>query len=247
MTNAPKHFQNEKQFLEGPQSRWKEFKFTLNIVLEFIKGFRALHFAGPCVTVFGSARFHEEHETYQLGMQVGKRISQMGFTVMTGGGPGVMEAANRGAHESGGRSVAVNIELPFEQKPNPYTDKFITIRYFFVRKVLLFKYAYAFVVLPGGMGTMDEMFEALTLIQTHKAQDFPVILMGTAYWKHLLDLLQDMVQAGTISEKDLKLLLVTDDLDEVAEHIYKYVSENIIAKQKKRWRPVRVLGEKLFG
>ena len=202
---------------------------------------------GPCVTVFGSARFKEDHEYYKLARQVGSKISEMGFTVMTGGGPGIMEAANRGAKDVNGKSVGVNIELPFEQHENPYVDKFVTIKYFFVRKVLLFKYSYAFVVLPGGMGTMDEMFEALTLIQTKKAQDFPVILVGKSYWKDLIELLDNMVVAGTISKEDLKLLIVTDEVSEVVNHIYEYVSTKVIAKHKKRWHPIRILREKFFG
>ena len=149
---------------------------------DFIRGFRALHFVGPCVTVFGSARFDEHHRYYAMAREVGGALAGLGFTVMTGGGPGVMEAANRGAREAGGRSVGCNIELPFEQEPNPYLDRWVTTEYFWVRKVLLFKYSYAFIVLPGGFGTLDELTEALTLIQTRKILQFPVVLMGRDYW-----------------------------------------------------------------
>ena len=169
----------EKQLYAGPQSRWKELRFTFRILWEFIQGFRALHFVGPCVTIFGSARFKEGHTYYQLAREMGAAVSFLGFTVMTGGGPGIMEAANRGAQEAGGRSVGCNIRLPLEQEPNPYLDRFVTIDHFFVRKVMLFKYSYAFIMLPGGFGTMDEFFEALTLIQTGKIQNFPLVVMGT--------------------------------------------------------------------
>ena len=145
-------------FLDGPQSRWQELKFLVKVMLEFIKGLRALHFVGPCVTIFGSARFTEENEYYQQAREMGAAVARLGFTVMTGGGPGIMEAANRGAREVGGRSVGCNIVLPMEQHPNPYLDKWVNIKYFFVRKTLLSKYSYAFVVMPGGFGTLDEFF-----------------------------------------------------------------------------------------
>ena len=222
----PFHFSLERRFLSGPQSRLKEFQFVVRVMVEFIRGFRTLHFVGPCVSVFGSARFTEGHPYYTLGMEMGARIARMGLTVMTGGGPGIMEAANRGAKMAGGRSVAANIELPHEQAPNPYLDKFVNIKYFFVRKVLLFKYAYAFVVLPGGIGTVDEMYEALTLIQTGKAKNFPVILMGSDYWARMMDQMQVFVRQGAISPQDMDLLIVTDSVDEAAEHIAKYISNN---------------------
>ncbi|MGE0043535.1 MAG: TIGR00730 family Rossman fold protein, partial [Vicinamibacterales bacterium] len=152
--------------LEGPHSRLQELTLLLRAGRDFLRGFRGLHFVGPCVTVFGSARFADDHPYYQLGREVGAAVARTGFTVMTGGGPGVMEAANRGAYESGGRSVGCNITLPHEQFPNRYLHRWVTCHYFFVRKVLLFKYSYAFVVLPGGLGTLDELCEARTLIQT---------------------------------------------------------------------------------
>ena len=166
-------------FLAGPRSRWTEFKFTIKTVLELLKGFRALHFVGPCITVFGSARFSQDHKYYKMTRMAAAELAKLGFTILTGGGPGLMEAANRGAKDVGGKSVGCNIQLPKEQMPNQYLDKWVNIKLFFVRKILLVKYSYAFVVMPGGFGTMDEFFEALTLIQTRKIKDFPVFVMGT--------------------------------------------------------------------
>ena len=210
---------SDRVLLEGPQSRLREALFLVRAMRDFIRGFRALHFVGPCVTVFGSARFGETHPYYAIARDVGRRVSQLGFTVMTGGGPGMMEAANRGARDVGGRSVGCNIELPFEQEPNPYLDRWITCHYFFVRKVLLFKYSYAFVVLPGGLGTLDELCEALTLIQTRKIRNFPVVLVGTEYWQPFIALLREMISLGAIGENDLDLFKVTDDLDEAVRHL----------------------------
>lgn len=221
--------------------------FTLKVMGQFIKGFRNLHFVGPCVTVFGSARFDENNKYYQMTRLVGAEISKLGFTVMTGGGPGIMEAANRGAKDVNGKSVACNIELSHEQQPNPYLDSFVTMDHFFVRKVLLFKYSYAFVVMPGGMGTMDEMFEALTLIQTKKIESFPVILMGKDYWKNLLNMLDEMVIAGTINSEDLKLLKVTDDIDEAMNHLKKYAVTEFGLKKKVQHNPIKIFGEKFFN
>jgi uncharacterized protein (TIGR00730 family) len=199
------------RFLEGPQRRGFELGRAVRIFLEFLGGFRALHFVGPCVTVFGSARFQEGHPYYGLARAVGAELARAGFTVMTGGGPGVMEAANRGAREAGGRSVGCNIELPQEQRPNPYLDRFITFRHFFVRKVMLVKYSYAFIALPGGFGTLDEMFETATLVQTRKIQDFPLVLMGTDFWRPLMAFLQDrLVAEGTIDRADVERFLLTD-------------------------------------
>ncbi|HLF83834.1 MAG TPA: TIGR00730 family Rossman fold protein [Blastocatellia bacterium] len=212
----------ERVFLKGPQPRSWELWMLGRIVREFLRGFRVLHFVGPCVTVFGSARFTEDHPYYRLARQVGSRLSKIGFTVMTGGGPGIMEAANRGAKETGGHSIGCNIELEFEQKPNPYLDEVLTFRYFFVRKVMLVKYSYGFVVMPGGVGTMDELFEAVTLIQTRKIQNFPVVLMCREYWRPLEGLLKRMVRAGTIDAADLNLLLMTDSVDEAMAHIQKH-------------------------
>lgn len=186
---------------------------------DFIRGFRALHFVGPCVTVFGSARIKEDNPHYQLAREMGAALAELGFSVMTGGGPGLMEAANRGAKEARGRSVGCGIELPFEQRLNAWLDRSVTMRYFFVRKTLLVKYSYAFVVMPGGAGTADELFEALTLIQTGKIKHFPIVVIGTEYWRELVDLLEKMACSGTISRKDLDLVFVTDSIPAAIEHI----------------------------
>ena len=212
--------QGEAFFLAGKASRTKEFFRVVRIALEFIRGFRRLHFVGPCVTVFGSARFKEGHPYYNLARQVGRVIAREGYSVMTGGGPGVMEGANRGARDQGGESIGCNIVLPHEQGANPYVDQFINFRYFFVRKVMLVKYSHAFVILPGGFGTLDEMTEALTLIQTGRLYDFPVMLMGTTYWKPMLEMLEKVfLPQGTIAPEDLKFLQITDDPEEVGRQI----------------------------
>jgi uncharacterized protein (TIGR00730 family) len=237
------YLHSERRFLAGPRPRKREFLFLLKVMREFINGFQKMHFIGPCVTVFGSARFKEDHIYYQKAKEVGKAVSDLGFTVLTGGGPGIMEAANRGAFEAGGRSVGCNIVLPHEQKENPYVQKSIEFRYFFVRKTLLIKYSYAFICMPGGMGTMDEMFEALTLIQTGKIKNFPVVLFGKDYWKNLYVLLEDMVKAETISDTDLKLLLVTDSVEEMIKHIRRYSIEEFGLKKNKRIKPLKWLGE----
>lgn len=210
---------SEIKFLAGPQSRWQEFTFTIKTVLDLIRGFRALHFSGPCVTVFGSARFDENHEYYKLTQNLSGEIAKLGFTIMTGGGPGIMEAANRGAKEVGGKSVGCNIVLEHEQKPNPYLDKRVNIRYFFVRKTLLIKYSYAFVVMPGGFGTLDELFEAVTLIQTKKIGKFPIILVGTEFWSGLLDWIKNVMidKMKNANPEDLNLIKIVDTEDEVLE------------------------------
>lgn len=210
---------SESYFLEGPQPRRSETLRLFRIVRDLLHGFRGLHFVGPCVTVFGSARFGEDHRYYKLAQEVGAALVKLGFTVMTGGGPGIMEAANRGAHEAGGASIGCNIRLPFEQQANPYIDKMLEFRYFFVRKMMLVKYSYGFVVLPGGVGTMDELFEALTLIQTRKIHDFPLVVMGTDYYRPLMRFLEDMVREGTISPEDLQLVKLTDSVEEAMAHL----------------------------
>jgi uncharacterized protein (TIGR00730 family) len=205
----------EIQFLRGPQRRSFELWRALRIFGEFLRGFRSLHFVGPCVTVFGSARFPEAHPYYVLARQLGASLARAGFTVMTGGGPGIMEAANRGAREVGGRSVGCNIELPEEQRPNPYLDRWITFRHFYVRKVMLVKYSYAFVALPGGFGTLDEIFETAVLIQTGKIRDFPLVLMGQDFWQPLLDFMETrLVREGTVDPGDSKRLTVTDSVED---------------------------------
>ncbi len=210
---------SDRQFLDGPHSRWREVQLLFRATRDFIHGFRILHFAGPCVTIFGSARFGEAHPYYPIARELGRRVSLMGFAVMTGGGPGLMEAANRGAYDVGGTSVGCNIELPHEQEVNLYLDRHVTCHYFFVRKVLLFKYSYAFVALPGGLGTLDELTEALTLIQTRKIQNYPVVLIGVEYWAPFMALLGEMVRDGAVSPGDLDLVKVTDDIDEAIAHI----------------------------
>ena len=242
-TLSPSPSQDERVFLEGPQPRAWELRRVLRIAWEFIVGFRTLHFVGPCVSVFGSARFQDEHPYYALARQMGARLSQMGFTVMTGGGPGLMEAANRGAKEAGGRSVGCNILLPQEQQPNAYLDQVVTFRYFFVRKVMLVKYSYAFIVMPGGFGTLDELFEALTLIQTRKIVEFPVILMGQAYWTPIIDLLTRMVQQATISASDLDLFFLSDSVDEAARHIQTHAIDRFGLLKRRMPRRSRFLWE----
>jgi uncharacterized protein (TIGR00730 family) len=195
------------------------------------------------VTVFGSARFSEDHPYYVMAREVGARLARLGFTVMTGGGPGIMEAANRGAKEAGGFSVGCNIELPEEQKLNPFVGRAVTFRHFFVRKVMLVKYSYAFVVMPGGLGTLDELFESLTLIQTRKIDDFPVVLMGRDYWKPILDLMENMVAACTVDREDLSLLLVTDSVHEAMKHIETRAVQKFGLARLRRSKRLKILGE----
>jgi uncharacterized protein (TIGR00730 family) len=206
-------------FLEGPRSRFDEFITLIRVIVDFLRGFRVLHFVGPCVTVFGSARVTESSPYYELARKMGSAVARLGFTVMTGGGPGIMEAANRGAKDVDGRSVGCGIVLSNEQKPNAFLDRYVAMNYFFVRKTLLIKYSYAFVVMPGGAGTLDELFEALTLIQTHKIKNFPIVIMGTTYWKDLIDFVPKMAAAGMINQADINLLYATDSVDQAIEHI----------------------------
>lgn len=202
---------------------WRIFK----ILAEFVEGFEKLSGIDPAVTVFGSARVHEDDKQYQLAMEIGKKLASEGITVVTGGGPGVMEAANRGAHDAGGLSVGLNIQLPFEQKPNPYVKKNITFDYFFVRKVMLVKYANAFIILPGGFGTMDELFEAITLIQTGKILPFPMILVDSEYWGGLIDWIKKTMQErGFIAKADINYLQVVDTADEVITIVRQFLDTN---------------------
>ena len=237
----------EIDFLEGPQSRWYDFKYTINVLFEFIKGFRALHFVGPCVTIFGSARFKEDHPYYEQARKLAGEIAKLGFTIITGGGPGRMESANRGAKDVGGRSVGCNIVLPIEQHPNPYLDRWVNMKFFFVRKVLLIKYSYAFVVMPGGFGTLDEFYEALTLVQTKKIQTFPIIIFDKDFYQDILNHNKIMVDAGTISKEDEDLFLVTDSIPEAIEYIKQ---KSIIAfglKYMEPKKPFRGFFEKGFS
>jgi uncharacterized protein (TIGR00730 family) len=233
----------EQRFLVGRRSRRAELLSAVRIFLEYMRGLRALHFVGPCVTVFGSARFREGHPWYELAREVGRALAREGWTVMTGGGPGLMEAANRGAREAGGASVGCNIELPREQKPNRYLDRFVQFEHFFVRKVMLVKYSHAFVVLPGGFGTMDEVFETLTLVQNGKIHSFPIVIMGNSYW-NLLDafLRTTMVGEGTIHGGELSLLHRTDSVDEAMAIVRRGYEERLAAEGRLP-RPRRILGE----
>ena len=238
---SQKLIHTESEFLEGPKSRPSELWFTIKMVSQFIRGFRKLHFVGPCVTVFGSARFLPDHRYYQMAEAMGALISKTGFTVMTGGGPGIMEGANKGAFEAGGTSVGCNIRLPREQKPNAYMHEWVTLDYFFVRKFLLLKYSYAFVVFPGGWGTMDELFETLTLVQTGMIHHFPVVLMGKEYYQPLMEYLNLMLQWGTISKEDLNYVALTDDPHEAIAHLEIYIRDYYkIRKRKGFW----ILGER---
>ena len=228
----------ERRFLAGPSTRRRELRFLWTVLREFLHGFRVLHFVGPCVSVFGSARVAEGSPFYALARQLGAGLSRQGFTVLTGGGPGIMEAANRGAREAGGPSVGCNIVLPKEQHPNPYLDHWLACRHFFVRKVLLVKYSYAFVIMPGGIGTLDELFEALTLIQTRKILDFPVVVVGRDYWQPLLALLSSLEAQGMVAPADLRLLTYTDSVEEALAHIEQYavVKYQLAAQRRpRRW------------
>jgi uncharacterized protein (TIGR00730 family) len=217
---------------------------AVKVFSELIRGFRALHFVGPCVTVFGSARFQESDGYYQLGRETGALLAQAGFTVLTGGGPGIMEAANRGAKEAGGKSIGCNIELPQEQKPNAYLDRWVTFRHFFVRKVMLVKYSYAFIALPGGFGTMDEIFETATLIQTGKINEFPLVLIGEDYWRPMLGFMKSrLLQEGTVDAADIERFIVTDSpaaaVNSIADTVKRRFGLTYGPRLKRRW----LLGE----
>lgn len=212
--------EDERQFLLGSRSHTDELASASRIFLEFVRGFAALGIHGPCVTVFGSARFREGHRYYELAREVGRRFAERGFAVMTGGGPGIMEAANRGAREVGGVSIGCNIRLPEEQKPNPYLDRFVEFEHFFVRKVMLVKYSQGFVVMPGGMGTLDEAFEAATLIQTGKIESFPIVAVGGEFWESLREFIRNtLVGEGTISPQDVQLIELAETAEEAVQLI----------------------------
>jgi uncharacterized protein (TIGR00730 family) len=234
----------ERLFLEGPQERHFELNRALRIFRELVMGFRQLHFVGPCVTVFGSARFGETHEYYQQTRAIGTLLAKAGFTVITGGGPGLMEAANRGAREVKGVSIGCNITLPMEQKPNPYLDRFIEFRYFFIRKVMLVKYSYGFIAAPGGFGTLDELFEVATLIQTGKIRNFPVVLVGIDYWTPLIDFMRkSLLPNHAIEARDLEAILLTDSPEEAVNWMVKVGTERFGLKYTNR-RPTRILFER---
>ena len=209
----------ERDFLMQARSPEHEQARLELIVQEFVRGFETLYDLGPAVTVFGSARFHEGHPYYEMGRELGRELAKAGFAVITGGGPGIMEAANRGADEAGGLSIGCNITLPNEQEPNPYVDRSIDFHYFFVRKVMLAKYSCAFITMPGGLGTLDEMFEAATLIQTAKMGPFPLVCLGTKFWKELTELMASLVDSGTVTEEELHCVQYTDSPQEAVELI----------------------------
>ena len=227
-----KFVREEVSFLKGARTRWRELKYVLGVIYQFYKGFRKLHFVGPCVTVFGSARFKEDHPYYEMARKVSAEISKLGFAIMTGGGPGIMEAGNKGAHLNGGKSVGLNIDLPFEQFHNKYIEpsRLLTFDYFFVRKVMFMKYSQGFIVLPGGMGTMDELFEALTLIQTGKIARFPIVLVGTSYWGGLVEWLKNTMleKEHNIHAEDLNLFRLVDTAEEAAEHIFRFYDKYVL-------------------
>jgi uncharacterized protein (TIGR00730 family) len=211
------------------EDSWRMFR----IIGELVEGFDRLSGIEPAVSIYGSARIKPGDELYARTEEIARRLGEIGFSIITGGGPGVMEAANKGAHEAGAKSVGVNIELPEQQIPNPYTSITLSIHHFFVRKVLLVKYATAFVIMPGGLGTLDELTEVLTLMQTHKIKPFPVILFGSGYWKGFLEWLRICTLAkGYISEEDLDLLRLCDDTDEVVEAVRKWYSKQEITGRR---------------
>lgn len=235
--------EHERIFLEGPKTRFFEAKHAFKVFFEMIKAFRTFHFVGPCVTVFGSARFQSDHIYYHKATEMGRKLVLSGFTVMTGGGPGIMEAANKGARLQKGRSVGCNITLPKEQHPNPYLDVFMEFDYFMIRKFVLAKYSYGFVAFPGGFGTLDELFDVLTLIQTKKMSGFPVVLIGLDFWAPLKNFIYDqLVKYGAIHSEDTDMLYFTDDVSEAVKFIQNVATQ----KFELRIRPHRILGEKLF-
>lgn len=234
----------DRNLLSGPSSRIHNLMTLLRVGKDLLTAFRALHFAGPCVTIFGSARTKPGTRYYELARQMGAACARLGFTVMTGGGPGIMQAGNQGSFEIGGRSIGINIELPFEQELNPYVQRAITMRYFFTRKVVLVKYSYAFIVLPGGAGTLDEMFETMTLIQTGKLKGFPIILMGKEYWQPLMDFVYKMADEGMISPDDPELIFFTDDVEDAVAHLQRHAVRQFGLRRKRAPQPIKVLGEK---
>jgi uncharacterized protein (TIGR00730 family) len=210
----------EKHFLSGRRNRGEDLESAIRLFLEFLSGFEQFDFQGPCVTVFGSARFSEGHPYYESARLLGRHLAQAGYAVMTGGGPGIMEAANRGAREGGGVSLGCNIRLPHEQKPNKYLDQFVEFEHFFVRKVMLVKYSCAFVVMPGGIGTLDEAFEVVTLIQTGKLESFPVVTMGGDFWDSLREFIGGtLIPAGTVGEKELGMFRPAANVEQALEII----------------------------
>jgi uncharacterized protein (TIGR00730 family) len=231
MSEEEKKYPISADFTE--QDTWRLFR----IMAEFVEGFEELKDATPAVSIFGSARCGRDHSYYKKTEEIARRLVEEGFSVITGGGPGIMEAANKGASEAGGRSVGLNIDLPFEQEANPYANRKLSFRYFFVRKVMFVKYSFGFVIMPGGFGTLDEFFEALTLIQTDKIEPFPVVMYGSKFWGGLIDWIKDTLLADErISPEDLDLFRVVDDAEEVVQVIKKFYENRRCDWPKKRRR-----------
>jgi uncharacterized protein (TIGR00730 family) len=232
----------DAEFLANPRSRWRNLAILHRIATEMLRGMRRLHFVGAAVTVFGSARVTPDSPVYEHARRLSHALGTAGFAIITGGGPGVMEAANRGARDSGAKSIGCTIRLPFEEAANPYLDVRVDFNYFFTRKYMLTKYSSAFVVFPGGFGTADELFEALTLIQTGKMHDFPVVVCGGEFWRPLREQLEMMADSGMISRHDLDLLKFTEDLDEAVQHVVEFATRG--GKIGRPPRELRILGER---
>lgn len=244
-TAATPGYNAEVRHLAGPQSRRFEMLHAGRLIAEYARGLRGLHFVGPCVTVFGSARITSDDHMYALARETGRHLAESGFSVMTGGGPGIMEAANRGAREGGGRSLGCNIRLPKEQQPNPYLDRVINFDHFFIRKVMLVKYSYGFVAFPGGFGTFDEVFEAAELIQTGKLREFPLVLVGADFWTPIVDTLrQQLLSRHLIDADDLARLMVTDSSADAAAHIQRLAMSKFGLHWQNAPRHHRWLGER---
>jgi uncharacterized protein (TIGR00730 family) len=225
---------DEREFLVGARTLENEMERLKRISKEFENGFSKLFKIGPAVTVFGSARYKEGHPYYELTRQVGHALAEAGFTVLTGGGPGLMEAANRGAYEAGGKSYGLNIILPHEQKPNPYVLDSIEFRYFFIRKVMLVKYSCAFIIMPGGLGTLDEMYEAATLIQCRKIGPFPLILMDKKFWKNVKELTKHQVDQGAVGKDEIGFALRVDTPEKAVKTILRSIPDEVREKLNKK-------------
>ena len=231
MTNDERKIKEKLQHKTWNEIKTKDAWGIFKVMAEFVDGYEKLSKIGPCVSVFGSARTQEDHEYYKLAEEIAFQLTQNGYGVITGGGPGIMEAGNKGAHKGKGVSVGLNIELPFEQHDNPWIDrdKNLEFDYFFVRKVMFVKYSQGFIVMPGGFGTLDELFEAITLIQTKKIGRFPIVLVGTEFWSGLLEWIKKtLIAQGNISEEDLKLFRIVDTAEEALAHLNKFYSKYLL-------------------
>jgi len=233
----------EGSWLSGPRSRLHDLASLFRVGLDLMRAYRILHFVGPCVTIFGSARIKPGTRWYEMAREMGEACAELGFTVLTGGGPGIMQAGNQGAYEAGGKSIGVNIILPFEQSVNPYVHKSVDMRYFFTRKTMLVKYSYAFIVMPGGAGTLDEMFETMTLIQTGKLKNFPIILMGKEFYQPLMDFVYKMAEEGMISPQDPELIFFTDSVEEAKAHLLRHAVRQFGLRRKNIPTKIPILGE----